>query len=150
MHVKASVIVVFTQYRRNNLLLLLVEFYVCAKCGSSKEDVEGSQHKWWHTLLTLRDDIVEHESQRRTPIDAAPETTKPTTEKTSQENGLNEPLHDSIVSAINSMVEEKMSSLESNLKANNSALDERITGLEAKMDHLIVELKGWLNNGRNS
>ena len=106
------------------------------KCVQAKKDATG-EHQLWHTLLVVRKELV----------DVVPET-KPPTAPISEETPdveakaeiAEDPRHATIISSIADIDVRMRGTLES----NHSALEERISRIESKMDGMMTELRELL------
>jgi hypothetical protein len=109
------------------------------KCVQDKKDA-GGEHQLWHTLLVVRKEL----------IDVEPET-KPLTAPTGEESPdvepkaemAEDPTHATIISSIADL-NVRMNTMGGTLESNHSALGERISKIESKMDEMTTELKKLL------
>lgn len=113
--------------------------YLCMKCVQDKKDATG-EHQLQHTLLMVRKELV----------DVKPETkpsTAPLVEESpdvqSKTEGAEDPGHATIISSI-ADINARMNAMGGTLVSNHSALEERMSKIESKMDGMMTELKELL------
>jgi hypothetical protein len=106
------------------------------KCVQDKKDATG-EHQLQHTLLMLRKDLVD--------VGLEPELSITTTAEKSQDVEMKaeiteDPRHATLISLIADINIRINDTLESNL----SALEDRISKIEYRMDNMMTELKELL------
>jgi len=127
-------------------VLAITDYYLCEKCEPDLTDVEGHQHKWWHSLLII--------SQSYLATEDAPKASETTSTAgvpdvlSKGKTGEEPPLSISSLNERISGLEEKLDltrqALEGRLTTTMETLEERVTRLEAKLDTSLEELKQLL------
>jgi hypothetical protein len=126
------------------IVLAITDYYLCEKCEPDLTDVEGHQHKWWHSLLIISKSYLATEDAPK-----ASETTSEVPDVLSKgKTGEAAPPSISSLNEKISGLEEKLDStrqaLEGRLTTTMETLEERVTRLEAKLDTSVEQLKQLL------
>ncbi|KAH9481745.1 hypothetical protein JR316_0006272 [Psilocybe cubensis] len=124
-------------------------YYLCHKCQPERFEANENDHQWWHTLLCLRKDLI------TSPLsDPLPEVEPTKVEDEKQESEVakeestdeNKPEDDpTAVLARISNIEDKLAVLD-NIHSCNSALEQKVDKLEAKLDSVMAALETLLGN----
>jgi len=108
-------------------------------CVQDKKDATG-EHQLWHTLLVVRKELIDVELETK-PL------TAPTAEESPEVKPKSEiaedPTHATIISSI-ADINVRMNTVGGTVESNHSALEERISKIESKMDEMMTELKKLL------
>ena len=128
------------------IVLAITDYYLCEKCEPDLTDVEGHQHKWWHSLLIIPKSYLATED---TPKASETTSTAEVPDALSEgKTGEEAPPSISSLTENISGLEEKLDStrqaLEGRLTTTMETLEERVTRLEAKLDTSVEELKQLL------
>ena len=98
------------------------------KCVQEQKDATG-EHQLGHTMILVWKELIDVEAE-----------TKPLTVPASEESPDVQPKAEISIADINV----RMDTMEGTLESNHSALEERISKIESKMDEMVTELKKLL------
>lgn len=147
------------------LILVDLDFYLCKDCAWTNEYPEGNGHFWWHILLpfdfrnlpidgsTTDKGLSAPDSSSEAKADVIPVDGDRTDTASLSINSLlpsdtsaalPEIFDPSSVASSRESIKElggKMSRLESEVGQRMNAVEARLTGVEEKLDTMVVELK---------
>ena len=123
----------------------ITDYYLCEKCEPDLMDVEGHQHKWWHSLLIIPKSYLATEDTLK-----ASETTSSVLNVLSRgKTGEEAPPSISSLNEKISGLEEKLDSTRQALEGRLETLEERITRLDTSVEELKQLLMQVLSNRTN-
>jgi hypothetical protein len=122
------------------VVLAITDYYLCEKCEPDLTDVEGHQHKWWHSLLIIPKSYLATEDTPK-----ASETTSITEVPDALSEGITGEETPPSISSLN----EKISGLEEKLDSTRQALEGRVTRLDTSVEELKQLLMQVLSNRTN-
>jgi len=126
--------------------LWITDYYLCAKCEPDLTDLEGHQHKWWHSLLIIPKNYLATEDAAKLSetTSTAEDASTISKDKTGEETTLSISSLNERISGIEAKLDSTRQALEDRLTATMATLEDRVTRLEAKLDTSVEELKQLL------
>ena len=109
------------------------------KCVQDKKDATR-EHQLWHMLLVVRKELIDFEPETK-PLTAPAAEESPDVELKAEI--AEDPRHATIISSI-ADINVRMNTMGGTLESNHSALEERISKIESKMDEMVTELRKLL------
>lgn len=123
-----------------------VDYYLCQKCLPERFDANEDDHQWWHSLLCLRKDLIVNTSSDTPSSEVIETNERPKADATDEVANDDKPaVSDSTINVRISNIEEKLSILD-NIHSCNSALEQKVERLEAKLDNVMAALETLLGN----
>ena len=124
----------------------ITDYYLCEKCEPDLTDLEQHQHKWWHSLLIIPKSYLATEDALKVSetTSAAEVPSAVSKEKTGEEAPPSISSLNERISGIEEKLDSTRQALEGRLTTTMATLEERVTRLEAKLDTSVEELKQLL------